>query len=138
MSPFSNSQYRLRHRSRSHHWPAFCSRTRVWPGSGCSSGCTAAGNGLEHGLGKWGDPAWTGANAGAALTGFVNGAVAKTTGDHPDVNSTYAAFLQTSVLPHAAFWSWVVVLGEIAVGLGLIFGFLTGIAAFFGGLMNVN
>jgi thiosulfate dehydrogenase [quinone] large subunit len=30
------------------------------------------------------------------------------------------------------------VLGEIAVGLGLIFGCLTGIAAFFGGLMNVN
>jgi thiosulfate dehydrogenase [quinone] large subunit len=93
---------------------------------------------LEAGLGKWGEPAWTGANAGAALTGFVNGALAKTGGDHPDVNSTYAAFLQTLVLPHAAFWSWVVVLGEIAVGLGLIFGCLTGVAAFFGGLMNVN
>jgi thiosulfate dehydrogenase [quinone] large subunit len=93
---------------------------------------------LEAGLGKWGTPAWTGDSAGAALTGFVNGALAKTTGAHPDVNDTYAAFLQAFVLPYAAFWSWAITLGEIAVGLGLIVGCLTGLAAFFGGLMNVN
>ena len=32
----------------------------------------------------------------------------------------------------------VITVGEILVGLGLIFGVLTGIAAFFGRLMNVN
>jgi thiosulfate dehydrogenase [quinone] large subunit len=93
---------------------------------------------LEAGWGKVGNPSWTGANAGAAITGFVNGALARSTGDHPDVNETYAAFLQNFVLPHAAFFSWVIVLGEVAVGLGLIVGCLTGIAAFCGGLMNVN
>ena len=93
---------------------------------------------IESGLGKWGNPAWTGANAGSALTGFINGAMAKTEGQHPDVNSTYASFLQTFVLPNAALWSWLVTLGELAVGIGLIVGCLTGIAAFFGGLMNVN
>ena len=93
---------------------------------------------LEAAIEKWGNPAWTGTSAGTALTGFVNGALAKSTGDHPDVNDIYASFLQAIVLPHAAFWSWVVTLGETAVGLGLIVGCLTGIAAFFGGLMNVN
>jgi thiosulfate dehydrogenase [quinone] large subunit len=93
---------------------------------------------LEAGTEKFGSPAWTGSNAGAGLTGFINGALSKASGDHPDVNSIYAGFLQTFVLPHAAFWSWAITLGEIAVGLGLIVGMLTGIAAFFGGLMNVN
>ena len=40
------------------------------------------------------------------------------------------------VLPNAAAWSYLVTFGEILVGLGLIFGCLTGIAAFFGGFMN--
>jgi thiosulfate dehydrogenase [quinone] large subunit len=44
----------------------------------------------------------------------------------------------TIVLPNAAIWSWAITLGEIAVGLGLIFGVLTGFAAFSGGLMNAN
>ncbi len=93
---------------------------------------------IEAGIEKWGNPAWTGSQAGAGLTGFVKGALPKTTGDHPDVNSIYAGFLQTFVLPYAAQWSWAITVGEILVGLGLIFGCLTGFAAFFGGLMNVN
>lgn len=93
---------------------------------------------LEAGLEKWSNPAWTGSSAGAGLTGFVNGALAKTGGDHPDVNTIYAGFLQAFVLPYAAAWSWAVTVGEILVGVGLIVGCLTGIAAFFGGLMNVN
>jgi thiosulfate dehydrogenase (quinone) large subunit len=93
---------------------------------------------LQAGVEKLGSPAWTGAAAGSALTGFANGALSKTGGANPDVNSIYAGFLQAFVLPHAAFWSWAIALGETAVGLGLIVGLLTGIAAFFGGLMNVN
>jgi thiosulfate dehydrogenase [quinone] large subunit len=54
------------------------------------------------------------------------------------VNSIYAGFLQTFVLPAPVFLSWLITLGELAVGLGLIVGLLTGNAAFFGGLMNVN
>lgn len=93
---------------------------------------------LEAGYAKLTNPTWAGPAAGSALTGFVNNALNKTSGANPDVNSIYAGFLQAVVLPHAALWSWIVALGELAVGLGLIVGLLTGIAAFFGGLMNVN
>jgi thiosulfate dehydrogenase [quinone] large subunit len=93
---------------------------------------------IEAGIEKWGSPAWTGSQAGTGITGFVNGALSKTSGAHPDVNTIYAGFLQTFVLPYAAAWSYAITVGEILVGLGLIFGCLTGFAAFFGGLMNVN
>jgi len=93
---------------------------------------------LEAGWGKIQNPAWFGANAGGAITGFVNGALAKTAGDHPDVTSWYATFLQAVVLPNAGFWSNLVVIGEVLVGIALITGVLTGIAAFFGTFMNAN
>jgi thiosulfate dehydrogenase [quinone] large subunit len=93
---------------------------------------------LMAGLEKFGSPVWTGAKTGTAIAGFVRGALAKTAGVHPDVAGLYARFLQTIVLPHAAAWSWAITLGEIAVGLGLILGLFTGIAAFCGGLMNAN
>jgi len=84
------------------------------------------------------NPAWTGAKAGTGIAGFAAGALKKTAGDHPDVTGWYAGFLQSFVIPYAAIWSWAITLGEIAVGLGLIFGILTGFAAFFGGMMNAN
>lgn len=93
---------------------------------------------LMAGIEKLGSPAWTGGQAGTGLAGFVAGALKKTTGAHADVAGWYATFLQSTVLPHAAIWSWAVSLGETAVGIGLILGCLTGIAAFFGGLMNAN
>ena len=87
---------------------------------------------------KLGNPAWTGSKAGTGIAGFVTGALGKTTGNNPDVSGWYATFLHTFVLPNAALWSWAITLGELAVGLGLIFGCLTGIAAFFGGMMNAS
>jgi thiosulfate dehydrogenase [quinone] large subunit len=93
---------------------------------------------LTAGWGKIQNPAWFGSSAGSALTGFVNGALQKSTGDHPDVTGWYASFLQTFILPYATFWSNLVALGELLVGLGLIFGALTGVAAFFGTVMNAN
>lgn len=81
---------------------------------------------------------WVGPKAGAAINGFVQGALKKTTGDHPDVNSIYAGFLQNFVLPNAQIWSYMITFGEVLVGLGLIFGLFTGIAAFFAGFMNAN
>lgn len=93
---------------------------------------------LMAGWGKLNNPAWTGANAGAALTGFVNGALSKTGGEHPDVQGWYAAFLQSVVLPNAQLWSQLVAWGEFLVGIALILGIFTGIAAFFGSFMNVN
>lgn len=93
---------------------------------------------LSAGLGKLGNPAWTGSNAGAAITGFVNGALEKTSGAHPDVQSWYAWFLENIVLPNASFWSYLVTFGEVLVGIALILGIFTGIAAFFGSFMNMN
>lgn len=92
------------------------------------------------------NPVWFGSGAGAALKGFVQGAVAKTacapgvaaSACHPDVPMWYASFLQSMVLPHAMVWSNFVAVGEVLVGLGLIVGLFTGIAAFFGFFMNMN
>ena len=93
---------------------------------------------LAAGWGKLQSDAWVGSQAGTALTGFVNGALAKTSGAHPDVQDWYAAFLQNVVLPNAAFWCRLVAIGETLVGIALIVGLFTGIAAFFGAFMNVN
>ncbi len=93
---------------------------------------------LHAGWGKVNNPAWVGDKAGAALTGFVNGALAKASGEHPDVQGWYAVFLEKAVLPNAALWSYLVTAGEFLVGLALIVGLLTGIAAFFGSFMNMN
>jgi len=77
-------------------------------------------------------------HTGAAIQGFVKGALAQTTGAHANVQGWYGDFLKTFVLPHPAFWAYLITFGELAVGLGLILGILTGIAAFFGVFMNLN
>ena len=95
---------------------------------------------LMAGWEKFTDPAgvWVGAKAGTAITGFAKGALAKTGGEHPNVAGWYAAFLQNVVMPNATLWGYLITFGEILVGLGLIVGLFTGIAAFFGGFMNAN
>jgi thiosulfate dehydrogenase (quinone) large subunit len=93
---------------------------------------------IKAGWEKLTNPAWVGSQAGTALSGFINGALSKTGGPHPDVQSWFAAFLQNAILPHAGTWSYVVSIGETLVGLGLILGAFTGIAAFFGMFMNLN
>jgi thiosulfate dehydrogenase [quinone] large subunit len=93
---------------------------------------------LTAGWAKVTNPAWVGAQSGAGLTSFVNSALKQTTGAHPNVQVWYAWFLQTIVLPAAPVWSWIVAFGELLVGVALILGIFTGIAAFFGGFMNVN
>ena len=81
-------------------------------------------------------PAW--GMSGKALSGFVAGALAKTSGANPSVQGWYASFLHNFVLPNAGLFSFFVTWGEVAVGLGILFGVLTGIAAGFGVLMNLN
>ncbi len=93
---------------------------------------------LTAGIEKLQSPVWSGSQAGTALSGFIKGALTKSTGDHPDVQGWYASFLQNAVLPNAAFWSYLVSWGETLVGIALIIGLFTGIAAFFGTFMNAN
>ena len=92
---------------------------------------------LTAGWGKVTSDAWTGENAGAAIKGFVSGAIAKSQ-EGGDVSGWFATFLENAVLPNAKLFGFVVAYGEVLIGLGLIVGLLTGIAAFFGAFMNVN
>jgi thiosulfate dehydrogenase (quinone) large subunit len=84
------------------------------------------------------NPAWVGENAGAAVTGFLNGALSKTSGLHPDVSGWYASFIQNVALPNAETFSYLVVYGEVAIGVALILGLFVGISAFFGTFLNLN
>jgi thiosulfate dehydrogenase [quinone] large subunit len=93
---------------------------------------------LSEGIAKSQDPGWVGVKAGSFLTVWVTRALAKTGGAHPDVQGWYGAFLGSVVLPHTVFWSYAVTAGEFCVGLGLILGLFTGIAAFFGTVMNAS
>ncbi|MGI8915529.1 MAG: DoxX family membrane protein [Chloroflexota bacterium] len=84
------------------------------------------------------ESSWVGANAGKAMAGFVAGALKQTTGAHANVQPYYAWFLQHLVQPYTVTWSYAITFGEILVGVDLILGLFTGIAAFFGGPMNAN
>ena len=93
---------------------------------------------LHAGWLKVTSPLWVGADAGKPLIGFVNGALAKTAGPHPDVQGWYASFLTDVVLPNATVFSHFVAVGEVLVGVALLAGFLVGVSAFFGVFMNLN
>ena len=90
------------------------------------------------GVAKVQNPVWVGPKAGVAVTGFVVGALNKTSGLHPDVQGWYAEFLRNVALPNSAFFSYLVSYGEVLVGIALIFGAFAGIAAFFGAFININ
>lgn len=91
---------------------------------------------IKAGWGKLHNDAWVGENGGTAIVGFVKGALEKSAQSH-DVAGWYASFLENAVLPNSKVFAVIVAYGELLVGLGLIVGMLTGIAAFFGSFMNV-
>lgn len=93
---------------------------------------------LDAGLTKLGEASWT--QGGSGLLGYWNNAVAVPETGHAAITyDWYRNFLQLLIDTHSEGWfALLITFGEIAVGLGLIFGVLTGIAAFFGALMNVS
>ena len=93
---------------------------------------------LMAGLEKMQSDVWVGSHSGTALKGFLMGALQKTTQPHPDVQGWYAWFITHIVLSNVIIFSYLVTFGEIAVGIALILGLFTGIAAFFGSFMNMN
>lgn len=93
---------------------------------------------IEAGWAKIMNPVWVGPKAGVAVAGFVHGALEKTGGAHPDVPGWYAVWLKDVILPNASVFSHIVAYGELLVGLGLVVGAFTGIAAFFGAFMNMS
>jgi len=70
---------------------------------------------------------------GSPIQGMVAGA---TSAD--GTPGWYVWFLQNVVEPNAGLFATLVALGELAVGLGLLVGLLTGIAAFGGVFLNAN
>lgn len=79
-------------------------------------------------------------SGGKSLLGFWKGAAAvPATGKAAITYTWYRDFLNGLINSGSSSWfAWLIVFGEMAVGLGLIFGCLTAIAAFFGTLMNFS
>jgi thiosulfate dehydrogenase (quinone) large subunit len=105
---------------------------------------------LTAGIGKvFGEKSvkWVGEDAGAAVTGFLNGAIAKSplaadyvagTSPAPTVQVWYAEMVQNYFLPNALLFSYLVAWGELLVGLALILGIFTRFSAFMGVIMNMS
>ncbi len=81
-------------------------------------------------------------DGGSALAGYWKAAVAVPAagaGRAPITYDWYRDFINTLLNGHHESWfAPLVTFGELAVGLGLILGALTGIAAFFGAFMNMS
>ncbi len=93
---------------------------------------------LDAALHKVNNPAWV--QTGEALKGFWTGAVAIPDGGRPAIAfDWYRAFIQTLLDAQAYTWfAKLVAYGELLIGIALILGAFTGIAAFFSGFMNWN
>ena len=93
---------------------------------------------IEAGWHKATSPGWL--DGGAALAGFWKGAVAVPANGHaPITYDWYRDFINVLLQGHHETWFAVLVTyGELAIGIGLVLGALTGIAAFFGAFMNMS
>jgi thiosulfate dehydrogenase [quinone] large subunit len=93
---------------------------------------------IDAALHKVGNPAWV--SGGEALKGYWLGAVAIPEAGRPAIAfDWYRSFIQ--ILLDAQAYTWfakLVAYGELLVGIALLLGAFTGIAAFFGALMNWN
>lgn len=87
---------------------------------------------------KLADPKWV--QTGEALKGFwMNAVKIPETGRPPIAFDWYRAFIQMLLDAQAYTWfAKLVAVGELLVGIALVLGAFTGIAAFFGGFMNWN
>jgi thiosulfate dehydrogenase (quinone) large subunit len=79
-------------------------------------------------------------NGGSSLKSYWDRALTTPAGGRPPITyDWYFDFIKVLTDGgHYTWFAWVITFGEMAVGLGLIFGCLTGIAAFFGTIMNFS
>src|SRR5437660_2014479 len=87
---------------------------------------------------KFNTPAWMD-GSGTGILGFWKGALGTTASGAPVITfDWYRGFLQYLMDTNSAGWfSYVIVFGELAVGVGLILGAFVGLAATGGVLMNM-
>ena len=84
---------------------------------------------LQHGIAKW---SWLGTgDLKHQLTFWMQG-------DSPAAYTTYIPFLSKFIVPHAAVYSYMVVLGELAVGALLVLGLTSRLAALIALFMSAN
>jgi thiosulfate dehydrogenase [quinone] large subunit len=93
---------------------------------------------LQPGLEKLGDPAWM--QTGLALKGFWTNAVQVPANGRPPIAfEWYRNFIQSMLDANAYVWfAKLVAFGECIVGIALILGLFTGLAAFLAGFLNWN
>ena len=85
---------------------------------------------------EWLKSGWEKIHSQFESTGFLAEAIKSAGGDHPAVQDWWATFLKSFALPHADLFNFIIPWGEFFVGLGLIFGGLTAVAALMGIIMN--
>jgi thiosulfate dehydrogenase [quinone] large subunit len=93
---------------------------------------------IDAAIHKIDNPAWV--QTGEALKGFWTGAVAIPEGGRPAISfDWYRGFIQFLLDAEAYTWfAKLVAYGELLIGIALVLGIFTGIAAFFGATMNWN
>ena len=77
-------------------------------------------------------------SGGFDASGFLQGALAKTTGENPTVQEWWGVFLKNAAIPNIEVINILVPWGELFVGLGLLIGCFTKTAVFFGIVMNFS
>jgi thiosulfate dehydrogenase [quinone] large subunit len=84
---------------------------------------------LTSGLNKY-------AGDGFDATGFLAGAVKKSTGERPLVQGWWASFLDGFAIPNVGLFNFLVPFGEVMVGASLILGVFTTFSALMAMVMN--
>jgi thiosulfate dehydrogenase [quinone] large subunit len=94
---------------------------------------------VEASLHKLSDPAWM--STGEAIKGYWTRAVSipEAPARPPIYFDWYRSFIQSMLDSQSHVWfAKFIAIGELVVGIALIIGLFVGLAAFFGGLMNIN
>ncbi|EIT86729.1 DoxX protein [Fictibacillus macauensis ZFHKF-1] len=78
------------------------------------------------------------ANGPFDATGFLQGALKQTAGDHPAVQPWWGSVLENVIIPHVPIFNFLVAWGEFLVGIALILGLFTSFSVVMALTMNFS